>query len=173
MTLTWHELTFPNDFTHDDVVRFVRTLAMRPRHGLLQQAEPVVCEVVSTRRELRWTLGTSTRETATLLPQLRVHLPKVRLEQREARNLPAIERAVELRLNTHRRELRVDTSDALTASLLVALNDVHGDEVLVLSWLIGPWLPRPVVKANSNRIPRGALIASSSARSWIVRMRER
>ncbi len=142
MTLSWHELQFPNALTSDLVLGFTRMLAMRPRHGFLQQAEPLVCEVLSTPAGIRWSIGFSKRETTSLLPQLRGALPGLRVEPLEDRPLPAVERAVELRLSTNRRPLRTDTSDQLARTLLTALHQVHREEVLVLSWLVGPWLPR-------------------------------
>lgn len=148
VALTWCELAFPTGFGVEQAIAFTRLLAMRPLHGLFRQPDPVVCEVVGTPEGLRWRLGMTGREAATLLPQLRTQLPGVHVDLVEARGLPPVSWAVELRLERGERPLRTDIPDAVTAALLTAVAGAQDDETVVMSWLVGPWLARPVVKPN-------------------------
>ena len=144
--MTWHELFFPANLDAELVINFVRVLVTRQRRAMLAGPDLLVVETVGTSRGLRWGLGASERETAWLLPHLRGQVPGLRLERRDERFLPAMDFAVELRLSNPGRSLRTDTVEVTSRALLTALADVHGDEVAVLSWLIGPSLRRPVIK---------------------------
>ena len=154
--LTWHELLFPAGLDQPPVLNFLRVLATRTRHGLFGRTDPLVIETIGSARGLRWSLGTSRRETAWTLPQLRSQVPGVRLERLDQRLMPPVELAIELRLNTAGRSLRTDAGEAVASALLTVLRDVHGDELAALTWLIGPWLPRPVVKPQPGQ-PGGLL----------------
>ena len=146
MTLRWHRLHFPSTLDGDDVLGFVRTLAMRPRHGLLQQARPLVFEVVGTPDSIGWRLGIDPTESAAVLAQLRSQLPGVRTDPLDERRLPPVASGVELKLNTARRSLKSDLDAGVSAAVLTALHQLQRHEALVLQWLIGPWLPRPLIK---------------------------
>ncbi|MCA1701745.1 MAG: type IV secretory system conjugative DNA transfer family protein [Actinobacteria bacterium] len=94
--------------------------------------------------------GLAQRERPTTVGQLRAHLPGVRLSEIEEPQRPLVTHGIELRLNTARRSLRSDISETVTASLLTAMTGLRTDEALVLQWLVGPWLPRPVVKRTGT-----------------------
>jgi hypothetical protein len=147
MILTWFELQFPRDLTSDAVLNFTRSLAVRPRHGLLQQSEPVVFEVCRGDGQLRWFLGLRERETRAVLAQLRTHHPGVRVFEVEHPASDVLD-AGELRLNTVYRELRSDVVETASASLLTAMQQVGHDETLIVQWIVGPWLPRPLIKKD-------------------------
>jgi hypothetical protein len=147
MNRTWHQLQFPRDFATDGVLGFARSLAIRPRHGLLQISDPVILEAHGTAHSLQWRLGMSVRETPFVLAQLRTHVPGVRVAPFEPIDDPPV-RATELRLSSARRPVRSDTEMHIAASLLTALRHARGDEWIRLQLVIGPWLPRPLVKRN-------------------------
>lgn len=144
--LLFFELHFPRDLTHEGALPFVRTLAARQRRGLLATGDPIVFEAHAQGGSLRWFLGITRRESGSLLAQLRTSLPGVRARERTTRPVVALSRGVEVRLNTTRRPLRFDEAETSAAALLTALHRVKPGEVLLLQWIIGPWLPRPVVK---------------------------
>lgn len=144
--VVFFELHFPHDLTHESVLPFVRTLAARQRRGIFSGGDPIVFETLSEGRSLRWFLGVTRRESGSLLAQLRTQLPGARVTERSSRPAIELSRAVELRLNTTRRPLRFDTAEGSASALLSALHHVNPAEALLLQWVIGPWLPRPVVK---------------------------
>jgi len=144
--LVWYELGFPQGLKADAVAAFVRTLSSRPRRGLIEQSHPVVSEVVCTAepRGVRWTLGVDRSEAAGILGHLRASIPSMRLEASAGRSLPTLDRGIELQLSNAGRQVRSDDPTGIVRAVLTALTAVRGTEVLVLSWTIGPWLPRPL-----------------------------
>jgi hypothetical protein len=144
MSWQWFGLRFPSELDADSVLRFTRNLAVRPRRGLLMRADPVVCEVEARNGRLRWRLGVTDRDAAQVLGALRLALPGLRTEAIDAAR-PVLDRAWELRLNDHQRPLRTDVPAPVAGALLGALLDADRGETVVLQWVIGPWLHRPVV----------------------------
>ena len=152
----WYRLTFPQDVTADAVLRFARALTVRRRRGLLGTADSVAIELVATKGALTWRLGVQQREEVQVLGALRHALPALRLEPLPVRQLNAVA-AWELRTNTARRPMSVAAPEQVAVALLVSLEDVAHDEEVVLSWLIGPWLPRPAVRLKRQGKDRGPL----------------
>src|SRR4051794_37547617 len=104
MTLRWYRLHFPAALDAEPVVHFVRSLAMRARHGVFMTADPVICEIESSDGQLIWRLGCSRREAPQVLRALRLSVPNLRVvPEPEDSVRPSIEQAWELRLSSHRR----------------------------------------------------------------------
>lgn len=150
-------LRFPANLSFDSVAAFVRSQTSRSRHGLLHQSRPVVVEVVGHGGQLVWRVGAHASEEAGLLRAVRGQLPDVRYQP-----VPPIDRIPsfgwELRTSSPRRPLRVDVRDELAIELLGAVPAAKSKETVILQWLIGPWLIRPVVPpAKQSDQPRSVI----------------
>ena len=162
--LMWCQLGMPNDLQGDAMLDFLRSLAMRPRRGLLLGRSPVIFEVRANREGVTHWLGAAESASRSVLAQLHVHVSNVRVSNNAARGTQPL-RVWELRLTSHRRPLRTDASGQISSALLASLNGHRPDEVIVLQWIIGPWLPRPVVKAANAHPTRSWIdIGSNDAR---------
>jgi len=148
--MRWFNLAFPTDTTAEAVLQFTRSLSMRRRYGLLGTADPVVAELVVTKTAATWRLGFADREEAQVVGPLRAALPAVRLTPLDDRPLD-VDAAWELRTNTGRRPLSADDPEQLVAALLASLQDLRAGEQVILSWLVGPWLHRSVVRVTPKR----------------------
>lgn len=141
----WYQLTFPSEVKVDAVLLFTRALTVRRRSGLLGTADTVAIELVATKQAITWRLGLMQREEPQVLGSLRHALPALRLEPLPRRRISSTA-AWELRTSSHLRPLAVTAPEQVAAALLVSLQDLATDEEVVLSWLVGPWLPRPPVR---------------------------
>jgi hypothetical protein len=165
MRLQWWRLRFPAELTAASVLHFTRTLAVRPRRGLLLQADPVVFEVAAQHGGLTWRLGVSDRDAAQVLGALRLALPDLRAEV-DTSERPTFTRGWELRLNSQRRALRTDAPEQVAGALLGALLQANAHEAVAVQWVIGPWLHRPVVPpattvTKSDQFDLGRLVLNS------------
>lgn len=114
-------------------------------------------EVVGHGGQLVWRVGAHASEEAGLLRAVRGQLPDVRYQP-----VPPIDRIPsfgwELRTSSPRRPLRVDVRDELAIELLGAVPAAKSKETVILQWLIGPWLIRPVVPpAKQSDQPRSVI----------------
>lgn len=166
--LSWLALGFPAEFTPDAALSFTRLLAVRPLHGAFHQADPVVSEVVATQGQVRWQLGMTNREAAALLPHMRGVLPDVTATPAE-RLLPRLDAALEVRLSNRSRPLRTDIPEAVAAAILTALTSAGRNEALVLQWVVGPWLHRPIVHTGQKAWPFGPELTAD----WVAAIREK
>lgn len=148
LAMTWRSLGFPADFDAPQVLAFTRLLVTRPLRGVARQPDPVVAEMAATAGRLGWRLGVSAREAGLLVPQL--HQLAALTVQPAARDLPALDWAIELALDSTTRPLRTDMAEPAAAALLTALAGTRQGEALVLSWLIGPWFDRPAIQRGDT-----------------------
>ena len=155
--LSWYQLGFPNDLDSKAVLDLFRSLAMRPRRGPLLGTSPVIFEVRADRHGLSHWLGVSESSNSAVLAQLHVHVPNIRVSGDDDRPNAQAHRVWELRLSSHRRSLRTDASEHISSALLASMQGHRPNEAVVLQWIVGPWLPRQVVKPANAR----------EARSWI------
>jgi hypothetical protein len=154
MSLQWFSLRFPSELTAEAVLHFTRSLAVRPRRGVLMRADPVVCEVTGSGGQVSWRLGVTSRDEQRVLTGLRLALPGIRLEATTDVR-PLLQRGWELRLSHGRRALRCDVPTQVAGALLSALRQANHGEVVTLQWVIGPWLHRSAVPPASKRTPTG------------------
>jgi hypothetical protein len=154
MTWQWFALRFPADLKADSLLHFTRSLAVRPRRGLLMRADPVVCEVEAHGGRLHWRLGVTSRDSTQVLTGLRSALPGVSLEAIDTAR-PAGGRGWELRLNDQRRPLRTDIPEQIAGAVLGALLRAGRGETVTLQVVIGPWLHRPVVPPAKTITAKG------------------
>ncbi|MHB8510858.1 MAG: type IV secretory system conjugative DNA transfer family protein [Actinomycetota bacterium] len=148
--IVWHWLQFSTGFREDEVLHWARTLASRPRRGLLGRADPVIFEAHGIKRRIEWYLGLSQRDAASIVANIRAQLPGLRIVTLKSGPNLQLTRGVELRLNTMRRGLRTDIMEPASSALLTSMRGLASDEEIVLQWLVGPWLPRPVVKRTGQ-----------------------
>jgi len=152
----WYQLTFPDEVTAEAVLLFTRSLTVRKRSGLLGTADTVALELLATKQAITWRLGLMQREEPQVLGALRHALPAIRLKPLSVRQISATA-AWELRTSTHLRPLAVTAPEQVAAALLVSLQDLVTGEEVVLSWLVGPWLPRPPVRPVQKSRDAGLL----------------
>jgi hypothetical protein len=127
----------------------MRSLAVRRRRGFFGVAEPVQFEVRSDGGTIRWAIEAAETEMPVVISNLRASVPAIRLEP-EGSPGDRMDRGVELRLSSQVRALRTDVSEQAGRALLEALVDVRPDEAVVVDWLVGPWLVRPVVPSTKK-----------------------
>ena len=115
-------VVWPRDVEPKRALAFLHALAGLPRQRWpwLGQST-IVFEVWSRPGELEHRLLMSEGQTGFVVGQLRAHLPSARIEPIEAPPGSEFSAAVELRLSDPARELRTDTAEAVSASLLAAL----------------------------------------------------
>jgi len=150
MSVVWHRIEFPPDLEADAVVGFVRSLAARGRHGLWNQARPIIFEVTSTAAGVEWRVGVDDRDLAPVLRQLRHHLPDLIVEP-AGRDLPDSDRGIELRLAGPLRQLRSDVIGTVAAGVLGAMGTTAATETVTVQWIVGPWLTRRPVPNPSDQ----------------------
>ncbi len=144
MTQIRYRLDFGSDLKPEAVLQFVRSLSARQRHGWLGVAEPVVMEASTAKGQLAWHLSVSKREHGQVLGNLRLALPDIRTTPDADEREELLSQAWELRVSSARRPLRTDTAVEASTALLAALELAQPHETIILQWLIGPWLHRPV-----------------------------
>ncbi len=155
MKLAWYELSFPANLDAEAVTHFVRTLAARPRRGLLLVAQPVVCEIEGHNRGLVWRIGVTQVSERRVITSLRQAMPDVQAELVDKAPTD-FDLAWELRLSTHRRALQIDNPAQVAGAVLSALQMAGQNEHVLLRWQIGPWIPRSAVPPVNRSAKSGS-----------------
>jgi hypothetical protein len=150
MSWQWFELRFPAELDEGSVLHFTRSLAVRPRRGWFLRADPVVVEVEGRGRKLTWRLGLTSRDADRVLTSLRLALPGIRLEALTEER-PQLQWAWALRLSSQRRALRREVPEQVAGSVLSAVQQANKGEIVVMQWVVGPWLHRAVVRPASTK----------------------
>ena len=147
----WFRLNWPREVTPEQLQAAFRLLATAA-------GVPVILETVGRPRATEQRIGLPDGHADNVATQLRAAVPGLSIEEVPERS-EQVERAIQLRLTTKHRPLRSDDSAEIGRALLSALADVHGDEALVLQWVLGKAL-RPL--AVPDHLPHGI-----SGESWI------
>lgn len=155
--MTWHQVDFPTGLTTDQAVGFVRSLATRGRAGWLMPKRPLIFEFRATRDQRTWHIGLPEAESRDLTQRVEQWLPGAALHA--SSQSPTSEGvAIELRLRSQRRPLRAELQPEITQGLLGSVSGLHGQEVVVVQWVVGGWLPRtPVPPTSSTGEAHGVL----------------
>lgn len=140
--LVWHECHPPRDLDLAAVTAMLRPLAGRPKLGMLRRTPVAVFEAWSDGGHLRWLLGVEPM-LGNLPEQLKAQLPRLAVVKGAA-GRPALDTAVELRLNGLANPLRLDTAEAVSAGIVGLLASLHKDERAVCQWVLGPAQQRRV-----------------------------
>jgi hypothetical protein len=140
----WFKLHWPREIDDNAVLALLRHLASTQRPNL------VTFEVRSTKGVVTHLVGVAAVDTGRLHHLFVTFLPDVLLEPVE-RRMPKLARAVELRLGTRERALRVDLPVEIARSLIGAL--VSTNATSVVQWQLGERLAPLHVPTDSVGLP--------------------
>lgn len=136
--LCWFELRWPREVDAERLVHAFRLLAA-------SNAAPVILEAVGVRGGVVHRLALPSAAASMLVEQLRTALPAVGFERLARRPAVEVDRAVEVRLSTTSRPVRVDETESVCRAVLTALAAPRRGESVVLQWqLVGALAPAPV-----------------------------
>jgi hypothetical protein len=153
-------LSLPHGLTIEQVAHWLSLVnAATHTHQLgLLPAPPVAIEIVATKDGISHYVLVPQSLRGVLLSQLRAALPGVRLEEAPdyLSNRPSLHMAAEATVTSHRRPLRDELAETASIALLASLQPLHGDELVMVQWLItGGGIPR-VVSSVSTRQDRSS-----------------
>jgi hypothetical protein len=131
--LVWHTLRWPRDVSADDLAEFIRLLATAA-------GSPIILEATGTPDSVTHRVAVPEGRHENVARQLRAALPGIRVDASASRPPVPVNRAVELRLSTKHRQLRMEQTATVSRSLLAALADLKAGETLTLLWVLGPTL---------------------------------
>jgi type IV secretory system conjugative DNA transfer VirD4/TraG family protein len=179
MKLVWCELAFPTQLDLDRLLQFTRSLAVRSRYGFLMRADPVILELDGAGGQLTWHLGSSDRDSEQVLRCLYAAIPDVRFTAAD-RDDSRLTTAWELRTSSRRRPLRTDVPTETATALMTAVQAAGTNERVVVQWIIGGWLYRPVVPTPRAQPTGSGLVAgigdlvvsTEQAAAWRDKQRE-
>lgn len=140
-TLVAYELRFPRGLDADDVVQLLAGVSgfLPPWWRRWLVTPYVIFEVSATERGIDHYVGVPQAWAPALENLLQASLPGVRYEPL-APPKHAVKVAVEYRLSTSSRALRVDAA-ALSATLLASLQPLRAQEAVVVQWVLAPAAP--------------------------------
>ena len=140
--LRWYRLKWPREVTPEQIEQVCRLLTTTA-------GEPVIIEISGRQAQVEHRLALPIDRAASMVDELRAVIPGVAIESLNQRATVATH-AVELRLNTRRRPLRVGDLANSSRALLTALAQLDRGEYLTLQWILGRSLPALAVP---NRLP--------------------
>jgi hypothetical protein len=141
-SLIWYELTWPREVSPEQLVSMFRVLASGG-------GEPVVIEAIGSAGHVRHRLALPSGHSEGVVDQLRACLPGLAIVETPERPPLTVSRAIELRLTTRQRALRVENIASVSRSTLTVLAHAHRNECLVLQWVLARSLPALAV---ANRV---------------------
>jgi hypothetical protein len=154
--LVWYRLRWPREVEAEQVTQVCRLLATAA-------GEPVILEVGGRPGQVEHRLALPIVRAGSTVDQLRAAIPGLAIETLKERTVVATH-AVELRLTTRRRSLRIEDVVSSSRALLTALAHLGRGEYLTLQWVLGRTLPAMVVPNRLVGIDRetwlGALLAA-------------
>jgi Type IV secretory system Conjugative DNA transfer len=149
--LTWHRLRWPREVEPEQIAQTFRLLATTA-------GNPVIIETIGSPGMVEHRLALPASRGNATADQLRASIPGLSVEEVSTRPALAATRAVELRLTTKRRPLRIDDMAGISRAMLMALAYVHRGERLSVQWVLGrPFTPVAVPNQLEN----------ASRESWI------
>lgn len=151
--MTTYRLHFPADVTAEAVAGVLRVAAAESRGGFLYPKAPIVVETVLRRREVSWWISLDERRARHLQSAAETGLPGLRWEQTPRPTVP-VARAIELRVNSQERLLDADLAEATVQRLLGVASSLGKNEVVLIQWQIGAWLPRSPIPPAAAPEPR-------------------
>lgn len=134
LTPSWHKLQFPNLLESEHFEAFLRAIYGMSTPG---RREAFVFQLSARAGQIEHYLGIPPRRLAAVAAQL--HTINGLVAEPVA-TLPDVtyQAAWGLRLTSSRRPLRSSEPEITAQTLLAAISDLHGDEVVTLQWLLGP-----------------------------------
>jgi hypothetical protein len=143
----WLSLRWPQEVTAEHVRAGLLAL-----HGLStpRRSDALVLEVAGTRQGVHHRLAVREERRAAVVSALRQAIPGLAAEGAEVRDRQGFA-FWQVWLSTRQRPLHSADPEIISGGVLVALTDLHGDEQVIVRWIIGP-VRRPL--AVPNRQPR-------------------
>jgi hypothetical protein len=129
-SLVWYRLRWPREVAPEQVTEVFRLLATAA-------GSPVVVEAVGSPGGVEHRLALSAGRAESVVDQLRGAIPGLAVERVRSRPVVVATRAVELRMTTKRRPLRINGIADVTRATLTALAHVGRGEHLTLQWVLG------------------------------------
>ena len=180
-TFKWYEAYPPRDLTLSDVTDLVRTLASRPRQGLLQVTPIVVFELRIIPGAVRWLFGHDI-ELGGLPYTLTAQLPGLTLTplgSGEARRIrPSVTMARDIRFGHVAEPLRLDTATGVAAGLYQLADRLNADESVTCQWVVGPHEapgktpPSGLTPLQSLGILEPRKLDSADRQAWKIKLAE-
>lgn len=141
-TLSWYRLGWPRESLPGNVQALSQVLASLG-------GAPVVLEAVGRSGIVEHRLGLPARRVEGVLEQARSALPGLSLTPFDRADLDAV-RALELRLTSAQRPLRIDQSELVGRAVLTALAQARAGEMLVVQWRLLGVLPAARVPSTAD-----------------------
>lgn len=155
--LVWLRLRWPRKVEADALLSTWRVLASSGGH-------PLVVESTGARGMVIHRLAVSYAKQKNVTRQLRAALPGIEVAEdagTEGRQPLIAHRVLSVRLSSPYRALNTDSLASTCRAVLTALAGVHGDERLVLQWILGRQLAPRVVPGNAGPLfPSNSQLAS-------------
>lgn len=142
--LLWYRLRWPREIKLEQLQGMSQLLAA-------SAARPIVIETLGHAGMVEHRLGVPAGHQHALSDQLSSLLPGLALIEVKEREPVAATRAIELRLTSAQRSLRVEQSELVSQALLVALAGSRRDEAIVLQWQLLATLPASPVGSDAER----------------------
>jgi hypothetical protein len=153
--LVWYRLRWPREVTPEQITQVFRLLASAG-------GQPIVIETVGSVGAVEHRLALPESRSGSVVDQLRAAIPGLTIEEVPTRPPLGASHAVELRMTTRRRPLRIDDMAGLSRALLTALAHLHKGEHLCVQWVLGRTLAATTVPHDGRAIGReswaGALL---------------
>lgn len=130
----WYELHFPRKVDADGVTALFRSFASDRRRSV------IAIELVATGKSLRYRLGVSRDQAASITAAVRTFVPGISVQLIAHDIADAPRYAWGVRLSSRRRPLRIDGAEQIARSIVTALSTIDEKETVVLQWLLGPRL---------------------------------
>jgi hypothetical protein len=141
--LVWYQKCWPRETAPEHLIQACRLLAATA-------GSPVVIEAIGSTDHVDHYLAIPRGREGSAAHQLRAAVPGLSLELATERPEITVNRAVELRLSTHRRPLRSEDLAGISRALLTSLAHVGPGEQLVLQWVLGPGLAAVAVPNRAD-----------------------
>lgn len=136
--LSWYAVIPPRNLDAAALTAALRTLASRPRIGLLGRTPTVVFELWGQAGEVGWWLGLEERIADELTQQLKAHLPRLGLVHEPTPQRSAVMVATTLNHRGFIHPLRTDMAEQVATALQDTLRGLKRGEAAVVQWLVGP-----------------------------------
>jgi len=139
------KIVWPRDVDADSVSAVLASMAGLPRQRWPHLGQSTIAfEVWARSGEIEHRLWVPKGQVRFIAGQLRSHVPSARVEVMGPTARPRFGAAVEVRLSDADRELRSDAPAAVSTALLASMQPLSEGESVVVQWVIGPGVMRPV-----------------------------
>jgi hypothetical protein len=145
-------VTWPRDVAPEAALAFLTALAGLPRQRWPHLGQSTVAiETLAEQARIEHRLRVPRGQSSFVLGQLRAHVPGARTEPLASAEAELGSASVELRLTDPLRELRTDGAEGASSALLASLQPLSAGERVVVQWVIGPGVMRPVPEPVRGR----------------------